>query len=207
MVGQALRQFFLAHLTSGRQFVSMPSQLADDLWHEFILYTKHYENFCGKAFGRFPTTPAVVLGSARDANAGCAGAGGTPAAKRTSIPGGLPARPPFALDTKFGIADGFHYVADCGSVRNVHDRGIGGSIAAVILPMRASPEERRVSARLRPPAGSAEAQKGGHRWRGGGEVAAAAAATVGTVAIPAAAPAIPVAAAGAAGWVRWRRRD
>ncbi|WP_202412786.1 hypothetical protein [Duganella lactea] len=49
LVAQALRQFFLAHLKSGRQFVSMPSQVVDELWHEFILYTKNYEQFCKRA--------------------------------------------------------------------------------------------------------------------------------------------------------------
>lgn len=34
LVAQGLRQFFLAHLKSGRRFVAMPSQAADDLWHE-----------------------------------------------------------------------------------------------------------------------------------------------------------------------------
>jgi hypothetical protein len=34
LVSQGLRQFFLAHMKSGRQFVSMPSQVADDLWTE-----------------------------------------------------------------------------------------------------------------------------------------------------------------------------
>jgi len=38
-----LRQFFLAHLKSGRRYVSMPSQVADGLWHEFILFTKNYD--------------------------------------------------------------------------------------------------------------------------------------------------------------------
>jgi len=31
LVAQALRQFFLAHLNSGMEFVSMPSQIVDDL--------------------------------------------------------------------------------------------------------------------------------------------------------------------------------
>lgn len=66
LVAHGLRQFFLAYLKSGRQFVSMPSQVADDLWHEFILFTKHYEMFCRHAFGGFMHhTPAVVLGSER----------------------------------------------------------------------------------------------------------------------------------------------
>src|SRR5688572_1769389 len=53
LVARALRQFFLAHLHSGRKYVSMPSQVADDLWHEFILYTRSYDAFCRRAFGRF----------------------------------------------------------------------------------------------------------------------------------------------------------
>jgi hypothetical protein len=64
LVARGLRQFFLAHLKSGRKFVSMPSQVVDDLWHEFILYTRDYDQFCAKAFGKFlHHTPAVALGS------------------------------------------------------------------------------------------------------------------------------------------------
>src|ERR1700709_2363558 len=40
LVSRGLRQFFIAYLMSGRRYVSMPSQVADDLWHEFILYTR-----------------------------------------------------------------------------------------------------------------------------------------------------------------------
>ena len=43
LVARALRQYFLAHLASSWQFVSMPSQVTDDLRHEFILYTRNYE--------------------------------------------------------------------------------------------------------------------------------------------------------------------
>ena len=71
LVARALRQFFLAHLKSGRKFVSMPSQVVDDLWHEFILYTRAYEKFCKSAFGRFlHHTPAVVLSADKQNNAG-----------------------------------------------------------------------------------------------------------------------------------------
>ena len=71
LTGHALRQFFLTHLKSGRQFVSMPSQVVDDLWHELILYTKTYEQFCQKAFGQFMHhSPAAALSSARTSNAG-----------------------------------------------------------------------------------------------------------------------------------------
>ena len=66
LVAQGLRQFFLTYLKSGHQYVSMPSQVVDDLWHEFILYTKNYEQFCDKAFGRFlHHTPAAVMSSSQ----------------------------------------------------------------------------------------------------------------------------------------------
>lgn len=47
-----LKQFFAAYLTGGGRPVSMPSQIVDDLWHEFILYTRDYQKFCRWAFGR-----------------------------------------------------------------------------------------------------------------------------------------------------------
>ena len=52
LVARALRQFFLCHLMSGRKFVSMPSQVVDDLRHEFILYTRNYQHFCNRGFRR-----------------------------------------------------------------------------------------------------------------------------------------------------------
>ena len=71
LAARALRQFFLAYLKSGRQFVAMPSQVADDLWHEFILYTRHYDAFCKQAFGAFlHHTPAVALAQDKHDNAG-----------------------------------------------------------------------------------------------------------------------------------------
>ncbi len=49
----------------------MPSQVADDLWHEFILYTRDYDAFCRRAFGGFlHHTPAVVLSEHRKSNEG-----------------------------------------------------------------------------------------------------------------------------------------
>src|SRR6476646_628058 len=62
LVSRGLRQFFLAYLMSGKRHVSMPSQVADDLWHEFILYTRDYDAFCRRAFGGFlHHTPAAIV--------------------------------------------------------------------------------------------------------------------------------------------------
>lgn len=119
LVARGLRKFFLAHLNSGRKYVSMPSQVVDDLWHEFILYTRHYDDFCRKAFGRFMHhTPAVALGSHQQNNSGLRRAWWY-ACKEENIDPRQPTRLPllFALDTKLGIAGGFHYAPDCAALR------------------------------------------------------------------------------------------
>ena len=58
LVARALRQFFLAYLKSGNRRVAMPSQVVDDLWHEFILFTRDYQVFCQTAFGTLPAPHA-----------------------------------------------------------------------------------------------------------------------------------------------------
>jgi len=120
LVARALRQYFLAYLAGGRKFVSMPSQVADDLWHEFILYTREYQQFCKQAFGGFlHHTPAAVLAPAqRDNNAGLRRVWWQ-ACKEENINPRRPARLPllFALDAKLGIAGGFIYLANCAELR------------------------------------------------------------------------------------------
>jgi len=114
LVTHGLKQFFLACLRSGR-YVSMPSQAADDLWHEFILYTKGYDAFCRQAFGRFlHHTPAVVLADDQQNNEGLRRCWYW-ACREENIDSRNPSRLPllFALDTKLGIADGFRYTPDC----------------------------------------------------------------------------------------------
>jgi hypothetical protein len=121
LVAHGLRQYFLTHLKSGRRHVSMPSQVVDDLWHEFILYTKNYDAFCRKAFGRFfHHTPAVVLGSDRQGNAGLRRCWWH-ACRDENINPRAPTRLPllFALDAKLGIPGGFRYLADCAGVRRL----------------------------------------------------------------------------------------
>lgn len=126
LVKRALRQFFLAYLNGDRQPVSMPSQVVDDLWHEFILYTRHYQAFCKQAFGRFlHHTPAVVLGPDRRGNAGLRRVWWH-ACREEDIDPRRPSRLPllFAVDAKLGIVDGFRYVPDCAALR----RGGDGSV-------------------------------------------------------------------------------
>jgi len=125
-VENGLRQFFRAYLSRGRAFVAMPSQVVDDLWHEFILYTRAYDAFCKKAFGGFfHHTPAMALKPAlREGNTGLRRVWSACCAEEGIDPR-RPHRLPllFALDAELRIADGFHYATDCKALR---DQGGGG---------------------------------------------------------------------------------
>lgn len=135
LVAQALRQFFLAYLKSGFGYVSMPSQVTDDLWHELILYTKDYDAFCRRAFGRFlHHSPAVVLSSQRQANQGLRRVWWYACVEENINPK-QPSRLPllFAIDAKLEIADGFRYSTDCSALRGQANGGIvycGGDFAS-----------------------------------------------------------------------------
>ena len=123
LVVRGLRQFFMAHLRSKRQFVGMPSKLVDAAWHEFILHTQAYQQWCRYAFGgMLHHTPAEVLGRSAKRNDGLRRTWYW-ACKEESIDPRQPSRLPllFALDAKFAIAGGFSYVPDCRDI----DRAAG----------------------------------------------------------------------------------
>lgn len=115
-VSDALRQFFLIHLRSGKKLVSMPSQVTDDLWHEFILYTQAYQTFCQKAFGQFlHHTPAAALSEKqKKSNVGLRRSW-VHACQIENISTVTPRSLPliFAVDALLNIPNGFHYVTDC----------------------------------------------------------------------------------------------
>lgn len=118
--GEGLKQFFCTYLESGFQPVAMPSQVADDLWHEFILYTRAYEQFCNRAFGRFlHHTPAAVLRPDQKAdNAGLRRVWWH-ACRIEGIDPKTPAKLPmlFALDGDLAIPNGYRYHPDCSALR------------------------------------------------------------------------------------------
>lgn len=130
LVARGLRQFFLAHLKSGGKFVSMPSQVADDLWHEFILYTRHYETFCKEAFGSFMHhTPAVALGADRQNNSGLRRAWWYCCLEENINPKAATRLPLlFSLDEKLNIENGFHYTVDCKGVKRDGAMDSGGTV-------------------------------------------------------------------------------
>ena len=115
LVQRGLRKFLLAYLHGGRKQVSMPSQVVDDLWHEFILYTREYDEFCKQAFGHFfHHTPAGALGTNKTSNIGLRRVWWYACVEETINPR-QPTRLPllFALDSKLKIANGFFYTVDC----------------------------------------------------------------------------------------------
>lgn len=100
---------------AGQRMVSMPSQVVDDAWHEFILFTRLYNQFCRGAFGRFlHHTPTEAMASRTMATEGIRRAWRL-ACAREKIDPKVPTRLPrlFALDAKLGIAGGFIYHLDC----------------------------------------------------------------------------------------------
>jgi hypothetical protein len=85
------------------------------MWHEFILHTRAYRDWCAVALGRFVHhTPAEVLGRDARRNDGLRRAWFW-SCRDEAIDPRTPTRLPllFAIDGKLGIAGGFSYVPDC----------------------------------------------------------------------------------------------
>ena len=118
LVERGLRQFFLACQRSRKQFVAMPSKVVDSMWHEFILHTSAYREWCELVVGRFiDHVPAEVLGKNAKANDGLRRAWYWACRDEAILPR-QPSRLPllFALDTKLAIENGFAYQPDCRGV-------------------------------------------------------------------------------------------
>ncbi len=97
----------------------MPSQVADDLWHEFTLHTRACQAFCEEALGRFfHHTPALALGDDKPSNIGLCRCWWF-AGREDNIDPRAPTRLPllFALDGKLDIPTGFRYLPNCDFVR------------------------------------------------------------------------------------------
>ena len=128
LVVHGLRQFFMANARSNARYVAMPSRAVDTAWHEFILNTRVYGQWCNTAFGSLlHHTPASAMGASAKRNDGLRRAWYW-TCKEESIDPGNPTRLPllFALDKKLDIKNGFSYVPDCKTVARALD-GHGAS--------------------------------------------------------------------------------
>lgn len=124
-VFEGLRQWFMVCNRSGERFVSMPSQAVDDAWHAFILFTRNYDQFCRRAFGRFlHHTPAEAMADQTTASDGIKRAWRI-ACHLEKIDPRAPSRLPmlFAVDAVLAIPNGFHYELDCRSGSNAYCAG------------------------------------------------------------------------------------
>jgi hypothetical protein len=114
-VFRALRDYFQMCQLSGSRMVSMPSQVVDDAWHEFILFTREYDNFCRNGLGRFlHHTPAEAMQTPTQAQDGIKRAWRL-ACRVENINPYAPQRLPliFALDGELEIPNGFRYQLNC----------------------------------------------------------------------------------------------
>lgn len=114
-VFEGLRDYFILCAQARGRFVSMPSQVADDAWHAFILHTRYYQDFCDKAFGRFlHHTPAEAMSTQTLATEGIQRAWRLACALERINPK-QPERLPrlFALDGALNIPNGFRYDTRC----------------------------------------------------------------------------------------------
>jgi hypothetical protein len=126
LVEQGLRQFFLAYQLSHGKFVAMPSKVVDSMWHNFILDTRAYQNWCRIAFGKLlHHTPAEALGASAERNDGLRRVW-FHACREEGIDPRNPTRLPllFALDAKLQIAGGFQYLPDCRDIQRKSE-GVG----------------------------------------------------------------------------------
>lgn len=115
VVFDGLREYFHLCNDAGMRLVAMPSQVVDEAWHEFILFTRQYQHFCDQALGKFlHHTPAEAMASPTIAQEGIRRAWRL-ACARAKIDPGAPSRLPllFAIDGLLGIANGFCYQLDC----------------------------------------------------------------------------------------------
>ncbi len=115
LVFQGLRDYFRICHQARRRMVSMPSQVIDDAWHEFILSTRIYQQFCNKALGRFlHHTPAEAMPRPTLAREGLKRSWRLACALEQINPN-KPKRLPliFAIDSLLNIENGFSYQLDC----------------------------------------------------------------------------------------------
>jgi hypothetical protein len=113
-----LRDWFCIAQDAGGRRLSMPSRIVDAAWHEFILDTRSYREFCQRAFGRYyDHVPAEAMRSPTPAQEGIRRSWRL-ACARENIDREKPVRLPrlFALDARLAVQGGFVYALDCSLV-------------------------------------------------------------------------------------------
>ena len=135
-VVEATRDYFYICNQAKGKMVAMPSEIVDVLWHEFLLFTREYQDFCKKGIGRFlHHTPTEVMKSPTSAQEGIKRAWRLACAKEGINPK-YPSKLPllFAIDKSLNIKGGFSYQLNCksGSPMASNSSSCGGYCATDI---------------------------------------------------------------------------
>lgn len=129
LVFDGLREYFQLCRVAKKRLVAMPSQAVDDAWHEFILFTRQYQQFCQRGLGRFlHHTPAEAMRQPTDAQEAIKRAWRLSCSRQAidpKVPSSLPLL--FALDAMLGISGGFVYQLDCLAAAKA---GVSGAFCA-----------------------------------------------------------------------------
>jgi hypothetical protein len=115
LVFRALREYFQLCRKANRRLLAMPSQVVDVAWHEFILFTRNYHEFCRRALGRFlHHTPTEAMPNRTQATDGIRRTWRLACLRDGIDPKAATALPLlFAIDSQLGIDDGFRYALNC----------------------------------------------------------------------------------------------
>ncbi|WP_162085795.1 glycine-rich domain-containing protein [Sulfuriferula nivalis] len=125
LIFEGLRSYFRICNSANRRMVAMPSQAVDMAWHEFIIFTKAYQDFCNKALGRYlHHTPTEAMVTPTHAEIGIKRAWRL-SCIREQINPKSPERLPllFAIDGLLNIENGYKYSLNC---KNRLDNGSSG---------------------------------------------------------------------------------
>ena len=131
-----LRQWLRLHVLAPGE-LAMPSRSVDVLWHEFILHTKVYDEFCARAYGhKLHHKPARSMTTAELVRLKGQGLGWTfaLACRDEGLSLAHPSRLPllFRVDDDLGLPDGQHWILSCG-------RGLCGADEATGCVQRRAP--------------------------------------------------------------------
>ncbi|MCD6074767.1 MAG: hypothetical protein K0Q70_1650 [Rhodospirillales bacterium] len=107
LVFDALKDYFAICAADPAHRAGMPSRIVDEAWHTFILFTRDYTEFCGRAFGAYlHHAPAGAAGNDDDVRhtwrVACA---------RENIPATNPPRLPrlFGIDRQLAVPGARYY--------------------------------------------------------------------------------------------------
>ena len=103
---EGLRAWYLACLFADCGLIGMPSKAVDEAWHEMILMTRDYTEFCERAFGRYlhHTPDSLMAEPMRD---GLARTLATLDARTVMAGGAVPLL--FAVDDEIGLEGGYSW--------------------------------------------------------------------------------------------------